>query len=609
MSIIKLGNIPTPQEMLDSSLDDYYSNILRRSPNIDIHKKMILDTTYNYKYNYNPHINGFFYIHYVSGDWVDEFPSLKSDEYLFDETGSGSLFSRFSANAGTIGYDIDIPQLNMEYETYSSRNKNLNYATKLNLTSDFSIKFLEDIDLTVARYRSAHLQYIEALKKGYIASDIYNESGGDTSETFKNKYFDSLYVVLFDRFGTSIRGIIKLMGVTPINLPIKDIMGDRAQNALSMVTCNYKCHDLIYEFYEDTSKGDGQLYKELSASMDSSSSSTSSTSGGSSTSSTLSTLSTFSNTPSNINEANNATTLSSNEIKISPNTNTFNVLNTLNTLNTNNNPSIISNNTAVPLIRTKDILDPNDKQAITQLIGNKIKNKINTIYESPINIGSEVNVGDSGSGSSGGEQTSSDTITYNKPNTPTNNAVEKASEIYANNFKKTLENNLENYNKYPSFEQIDSIQFNDLITDTNDSIIENDDNDKEYFNKTLEIQNVDDLDELFLDSYAEFGYVENNKQQIIDKLKTENIVNQERLNNYINNENSLLPIELKNKLVENIEKMKNAYDIKTDEDTYKLSSKIIPDFKDDLSLNNKLSMELLDDSELGNEIGLYLQVT
>lgn len=249
-----------PKDIFDKEVSNYLNKVVTGKVK-EATKKMYEQTSMGYLYDYNPHINGFYHVIMQPGTWVEDMKSGGGDGFLFNET--DGLFEEFHNKCGLLSYDIDIPQLNIEYESYSSRNKNLNYATKVNLSGDFSIKYLEDQSMAAIRYQSSWLQYMEASKKGYMNPTTYT---GDESETIDIPYFNSIYVIIFNNFGTKIKGIVKLMGVAPINLPIKDVLGDRNTNNLTMVNCNYKCNDMIYEFYsDDTDNVENKLSEEVNS--------------------------------------------------------------------------------------------------------------------------------------------------------------------------------------------------------------------------------------------------------------------------------------------------------------------------------------------------------
>ena len=221
--------------------------------------------------------NGFYYIHMVHGTWIDHLTSKESldsngNRYSAQEYGEFSdgvdkgFFKTINDNYPTYATDIDIPQLNIEYDTLSGRVRNLNYASKVHFASDFSINYIDDNNKNFFKYHETWFKYVEASKKGFFKKSIlHNTYKGDPSDYFIDvPYFNAVWVAIFDSFSTNIRALIKILGVSPINLPFKQIIGDRGKNELTTLNMNYKSNDMVYKFFEN--KDDLQassLYKEF----------------------------------------------------------------------------------------------------------------------------------------------------------------------------------------------------------------------------------------------------------------------------------------------------------------------------------------------------------
>lgn len=233
-----------------------------------MHKKITTDYG-----SHDAHVNGFYYIQMVSGTWADTYNTSTGNDQTPDTIDStfrksnylsvypDELFNKFSSNYGMYATDIDIPQLNIEYESISGKNRSLNYASKINFAGDFSINYIETHNNLIFRYHEAWFKYIEALKKGYI--NITIPTNTDTSYTIPVPYFNAVWVVIFSPFTTNIRGLVKILGVAPINLPIKQVIGDRSKNEMTVINQNYKSNDMVIKFFEtETERNDSELFKE-----------------------------------------------------------------------------------------------------------------------------------------------------------------------------------------------------------------------------------------------------------------------------------------------------------------------------------------------------------
>jgi hypothetical protein len=253
----------TYNDIIDKAYDDIY-NVDDSANNKDnskvtynaICKSMHKSISTDYK-KFSPHVGGYYYIHMVGGTWLDDLSSATGDkdndttgikDYTeFSEFEKDVVNSMKSKKYGKHATDIDPPQLSIEYESISGKVRNINYASRINLTNDFSINYVDNMQLDVFRYHDYWVKYIEALKKGYIKSS----SSNDTSMFIDIPYFNAVWIVLFNPMKTGIRGLIKILGVSPIGLPIKQIIGNRSKSEMTTISQNYKCIDMVTEFYEN----------------------------------------------------------------------------------------------------------------------------------------------------------------------------------------------------------------------------------------------------------------------------------------------------------------------------------------------------------------------
>jgi len=216
----------------------------------NIADQILNDITLAYQV-FNPHVNGYYYVDMVHGPWVDLYKSYitsPTDEIF---TNASDSVSNFPKHLGSVATDIDIPQLNIEYDTITGKSRNINYASRLNFTGDFNINYLDTYDLKLFRYHENWQRFIELYKRGSIKSTLPQDTSNLlTSEFIDIDYFNAIYILIFDPFTVNVRGIIKIMGVSPINLPIKQILGDRSKGQLTTINQNYKSNDVIFEFYD-----------------------------------------------------------------------------------------------------------------------------------------------------------------------------------------------------------------------------------------------------------------------------------------------------------------------------------------------------------------------
>ncbi len=242
-------------EITEKTYRELFNNAKQDDKNDNFLNTILEDVSLKYK-DFNPHVNGYYYIHMEHGTWLDKYNSFqknntsKTDANLFNLPKVN--VNKFKEIYGTCATDIDIPQLNIDYDIVSGKAKIINYASKIHFAGDFTINYIDDADLTIFKYHAAWQKYIELVRKGYdelaISPSIIGEK--DESDIINVPYFNAVYVVLFDQFSNIPQGIIKILGVSPVNLPIKQIIGDRTKSAISTMSQSYKSNDLIYSLFD-----------------------------------------------------------------------------------------------------------------------------------------------------------------------------------------------------------------------------------------------------------------------------------------------------------------------------------------------------------------------
>lgn len=210
---------------------------------IDILKKLNFNSN-----NFTPFVNGYYFVHMQNGTWPNYFNTdQKFDDNLITNITAEKLIET-SNKSGSLIFGTDLPTILMETETVSGRLRNLNYATKMQLTGDFSINYHDTDNLDLMTYHIAWFKYIEALRRGdieLIGSDNIDEP---TNEFIPMPYYNAMWVLVFKPFTVQPAAIFKLMGVTPINLPLQSLLGDRGAPALGIFNQTFKCNDVIFDF-------------------------------------------------------------------------------------------------------------------------------------------------------------------------------------------------------------------------------------------------------------------------------------------------------------------------------------------------------------------------
>ncbi len=235
--------------------------------------------------NFTPHVNGFYMVWMVHGTWYDNY--LNHLKYGTDENGGFNPYAAGDSNARTLpnisdspykrvldithasmgpstknnsfnmlATDIDIPDITEEYLSVSSRLRNSFVPSRNYFVSDFSISYIENINLEVIRYHEAWHKYLELLKRGEIKmyeNEAECRAADDGRDIFLDMPFsNAVWVAVFHPFTTDIQLLIKLIGVMPVTMPLKQVVGNRSASKLTVLNMQYKAADIHYKFYNGT---------------------------------------------------------------------------------------------------------------------------------------------------------------------------------------------------------------------------------------------------------------------------------------------------------------------------------------------------------------------
>jgi hypothetical protein len=226
---------------------------------------------------FSPHVNGFYMIFMIHGTWYEKYqrgtdPNNGSDpENGHAKQAPGislepTMKSTKNDSFNMLATDIDIPDVTEEYISVSSRIRNSFVPSRNYFVSDFSISYIDNVNLEVMRYHEAWHKYLELLKRGEV--NMYDTEDecikASTGEFLDMPFANAVWIVIFKPFTTDVQALIKLMGVMPVSFPLKQIVGNRSSTKMTVLNLQYKAADIFYKFYEDTKamlSDDGELFK------------------------------------------------------------------------------------------------------------------------------------------------------------------------------------------------------------------------------------------------------------------------------------------------------------------------------------------------------------
>lgn len=249
------------QKKLDASIEQLISKRNLSDQYSQFLKNVINQVNVDPKRTWIPHVNGWYYINMVSGTWVNHILNDELKDYTEFSPNRKELLEDINKLFGSYIKDIDPPQINIEHETISGRTRNINYPTRLTITSEMSLTLKDNANLDMFKYHELWRDYIDAYKKGFGTS-AGSESYADESYFIDIPYSNAVWVAIFRPFTMELNALIKIMGVAPTTLPLKEIIGQRATPQATTYTMNYKANDLIMQVY-GREQPEGNFYEEF----------------------------------------------------------------------------------------------------------------------------------------------------------------------------------------------------------------------------------------------------------------------------------------------------------------------------------------------------------
>jgi hypothetical protein len=248
----------------------------------------INDLTINYGFKINPFISGKYVIYMINGPWYNIFlnNNFEGEDFISNkkffisyELNNNPLFNKFlnnnvlktdkeyttneffsnnyrSENATKnfftlLATDIDVPEPTKEYINISSRSQTLTHYQRETILPDFSISFIEDNSLFIIRYLEAWHKMIELYRRGKIPVSTKDLISENSPYFYKIPYCNSFFILIFD-IQYEVRGIIYLVGVKPVSLPIKQVIGNRSSSKMTVYNVSYKLTNMYYKFFSNT---------------------------------------------------------------------------------------------------------------------------------------------------------------------------------------------------------------------------------------------------------------------------------------------------------------------------------------------------------------------
>lgn len=269
--------LKTPEEILKTQIDANIKAFQDKTANSSTYKnfleKIINELVIKPRREFQPHVGGWYYCNMVSGTWLDQVKQLKSQNNpIMEEFSDIGALDEAPKHFSHLIKDINPADRVIEYESISGRSKNINLATRINVSGDVSLVWKDSIDLKIAKYHKIWLQYIEFAKKGFIKPpDNYKEA----VDIFVDMpYLNGLWVAVLEPFTYRLLALYYFIGLTPTTIPLKEILGTKGSTEMTTYSISYKVVDVVDKFYDINMKDgvyqppSGRLYEEFMKSFE-----------------------------------------------------------------------------------------------------------------------------------------------------------------------------------------------------------------------------------------------------------------------------------------------------------------------------------------------------
>lgn len=193
-----------------------------------------------------PDINGFSFIFMMPPDLSGFSLEINNDDYMM----------RIAKKFVFLAIDFTPPAIQVTTAQVSGTAGGIPYGTKVSKGGQCSITFLDTSNLGTFAYHKVWIDYIDKITKGSISpSDNYLDP--KNSDFGSIDYMSSAYVVRMKpvtgpfMIAEDVVYIGKAIGIFPINVPDKEIIGKRDSNELTTLPMNYACSRYVAQTMDD----------------------------------------------------------------------------------------------------------------------------------------------------------------------------------------------------------------------------------------------------------------------------------------------------------------------------------------------------------------------
>lgn len=222
------------KDLSDNGVLNYFNQVLYGSPVNGV--------------EFSPDINGYTFIFLL--------PPLLSGYKIGSED-----ISQITKSVCFLATDFTPPAVQVTASEVMTKTGSIPYGIDVVSSGQMSISFMDSSELKIFGLHKSWISYIEDVTRGIISPEDSFLTNGEID------YASSAYVIRFKPTkGLSWGDIIyvgKAIGIFPLNLPDKEVIGRRDTHELTMLSINYSCSLYRQQVYGSPIEPSGWIYDEV----------------------------------------------------------------------------------------------------------------------------------------------------------------------------------------------------------------------------------------------------------------------------------------------------------------------------------------------------------
>ncbi len=245
ISKFKANIYPYMAEAIHNSFADNKSDGTEPNAPLEYFTKKLLGTSSSYdeEGQFAPDINGYTFAFLMP-------PDLSG--YAINKPDFAYELSKFTKLSCFLIMDFTPPAVQVIASEIPARSGAIQFSSEVQSYGQMNITFMDNQKLTAFGLHRSWVQYIEDITRGSIEPNPeYIELGNEKFGQLD--YATSAYIIRFKPTTSSSWGDIiyigKAIGIFPINMPDKEVIGRRDSNELTMLPFSYSCalyRQLVY---------------------------------------------------------------------------------------------------------------------------------------------------------------------------------------------------------------------------------------------------------------------------------------------------------------------------------------------------------------------------